>query len=68
MAQQSHGRHHADIRPIVESEDLQEKNGVGMEMKGLQPVMAEDSIEEVREGGTRPATTLLMKKGEKVLP
>ena len=34
-----------------------------MEMKGLQPVMAEDGVEEVGEGGNRPATTLLMKKG-----
>ena len=33
-----------------------------MEMKGLQPVMAEDGIEEVGEG-TRPTTMLLMKKG-----
>ena len=34
-----------------------------MEMKGLQPVMAEDGIEEVGEGGTRPTMTLLIKKG-----
>ena len=37
-------------------------------MQHLQPVMAEDLIEEVGEGGTRPATMLLMKKGKKVLP
>ena len=30
--------------------------------------MAEDLIEEVREGGTNPTTMLLVKKGKKVLP
>ena len=63
MGQQCHGRHHPDIRLTVEGKDRQEKDGVGMEMKGLQPVMAEDGIKEVGEGGNQPATTLLIKKG-----
>ena len=63
MAQQSHGRHHAEVRLAVVGEDRQEKNQVGMKMKGLQPVMAEDGVEEVGEGGTNLAMMLLMKKG-----
>ena len=39
-----------------------------MKMQRLQPVVAEDLIEEVREGGTSPAMMLLVKKGKKVLP
>ena len=38
-----------------------------MKMEGVQLVMAEDGVEEVREGGTKLATMLLMKKGYKVL-
>ena len=39
-----------------------------MKMQRLQPVVAEDLVEEVREGGTSPAAMLLVKKGKKVLP
>ena len=37
-------------------------------MQCLQPVMAKDLIEEVRERGNQPTTMLIMKKGKKVLP
>ena len=63
VAQQCHGRHHPDIRLTVEGKDRQEKNGVGMEMEGLQPVMLEDCIEEVREGGNQASDDAAYKEG-----
>ena len=39
-----------------------------MELQRMQPVVAENLVEEVREGGTNPAAMALMKKGKKVLP
>ena len=63
VAQQRHGRHHSNIRLVVEGEDRQEEDGVGMKMESMDLVMAKDGVEEVREGGTSPATMLLMKKG-----
>ena len=68
VAQKSHGRHHAEVRFAVVGEDGQEKNGVGMKMQRVQPVVAKDLVEEVREGGTNPSAIALMKKGKKVLP
>ena len=63
VVQQCHRWHHAQVRLEIVGGYRQEKNGVGMEMESLQPVMLEDRIEEVGEGGTRPAMTLLMEKG-----
>ena len=63
VAQQSHGQHHTEVRLTIVGEDRQEKDRVGMKMQRLQPVMAKDLIEELGEGGTSPATMLLMKKG-----
>ena len=34
-----------------------------MKMEGMKIVMAKDSVEEVRERGTIPATMLFMKRG-----
>ena len=53
VAQQSHGRHHPDVCLTVEGRDRQEENRVAVKMKGLQPVMAEDGVEEVGEGGNK---------------
>ena len=39
-----------------------------MEMQCLQPVVVEDLIKEIGEGGTNPTEMLLEKKGKKVLP
>ena len=39
-----------------------------MEVQRLQPLVVEDLIKEIGEGGTNPTTTLLEKKGKKVLP
>ena len=64
MAQQSHGRHHAQIRLAIVGEDGQEKDGVGMEMQRLQPVVAEDLIEEIREGGNQPCGDTAREEGE----
>ena len=54
MAKQHHGRHHAQVRLAVVGEDGQEEDGVGMKMKGVDLVMAEDGVEEVGEGGNQP--------------
>ena len=34
-----------------------------MNMEGVDLIVTEDGVEEVGEGGTNPATMLLMKKG-----
>ena len=68
MAQERHGWHHAQIRLTVVAEDGQEEDRVGMEMQRLQPVVVEDFIKEIREGGTNPTATPLEKKGKKMLP
>ena len=39
-----------------------------MKMQRVQPVVAKDLVEEVREGGTNPVAMALVKKGKKVLP
>ena len=63
MAQERHGRHHAQVRLTVVGKDGQEEDRVGMEMQRLQPVVVEDLIKEIGEGGTNPAAMLLVKKG-----
>ena len=63
MAQQSHGQHHAQIRLAIVGEDGQEKDGVGMKMQRLQPEMAEDLIEEVREGRNQPGGDTAREEG-----
>ena len=47
----------------VIGEDCQEKDGVGVEMQSLKVIMAEDREEELKKGGTRPATMALTKSG-----
>ena len=68
MAQQGHKWHHAQICLTIVGIDGQEKDGVGMKMQRMQPVVAKDLVEEVRKGGTSPTAMLLVKKGKKVLP
>ena len=63
MAKQRHGRHHTHECLAIKGEDRHEEDGVGMKMKRVQIVVAEDGIEEVGERGTSPTTALFMKKG-----
>ena len=68
MAQERHGRHHAQVHLTVVGKDGQEEDRVGMEMQRLQPIVVGDFIKEIREGRNQPTATLLEKKGKKVLP
>ena len=47
----------------VVGENRQEKNGVGMEVQGLQIVMVKNRKEELGKRGTRPAAMALTKSG-----
>ena len=51
------------MRLAVVGEDRQEEDGVGVDMQGMQLILAEDGKEELREGRTRPAMTAFMKRG-----
>ena len=53
MAKQRHGRHHPHECLAVKGEDRQEEDGFGMKMEGMQLVMVEDGLEEIREGGNQ---------------
>ena len=63
VAQQRHGRHHPDVCLTIEGEDRQEKDRVAMEMKGPQPAVAEDGVEEVGERGDKPCDDATNKEG-----
>ena len=51
MAQQGHRRPHPDMSLAVVGENRQEKNGVGMEVQGLQIVMVKNGKEELGKRG-----------------
>ena len=63
MVQQGHRRPHPDMSLAVVGKNCQEKNGVGMEVQGLQIVMVKNRKEELGKGGTRPAVMVLTKSG-----
>ena len=44
-------------------EDCQKKDRVGMEVQSLKVIVVEDREEELKKGGTRPATMALTKSG-----
>ena len=64
MAQERHGRHHAQVRLTVVGEDGQEEDRVGMEMQRLQPIVVEDFIKEIRERGDQPNGGAAREEGE----
>ena len=54
MAKERHGWHNAQVRLAVEGKDQQEEDSVGMKIEGVEIIMAEDGVEEVRERGDQP--------------
>ena len=63
MAKQRHGRHHPHECLAVKGKDRQEEDGAGMKMEGMEIIMAEDNIEEIRERGDYPREDAMPEEG-----
>ena len=55
MVKQGHGRGNAHHGLADEGEDGKEDDGLGIEMQRVNLVMREHRIEEIGEGGIKPA-------------
>lgn len=54
LAEERHRGPHSHKSLIVEGEDGQEEDGVRLKMQGLDSVMGEDGVEELRKRRTNP--------------
>ena len=68
MAQERHGRHHAQVCLTVVGKDGQEEDLVGMEMQRLQPIVVEDFVKEIREGRNQPDSNAAREEGKEGAP
>ena len=64
VAEERDRGHHAHKRLTIECKDQQEEGGVGMKVKGVDPIMVGDGEEETGEGG-EPRLDVVQKEGLK---
>ena len=64
MAEQRHGRLHANECLAGVGEDGQVKDGAGSQMQVLQPVRSQDFQEEVRKWGDEPHLHEVVEDGD----